>query len=236
MKIQGILIAILIIATIAGWSASAERGDTIKEYQKQIKDLEWEVRQLQSEIDCREDDLRILEDDLSALGYRPVDLTKETGGTNRSSTFEDVVGDSRFWNKHQDIDKYFDKLLSGSDEFSGYDMKNLFRLGEWDAIDRTTLYWEKLKDNGIISVIVVGNLDLHGETLSESNHSWLLVFYKDWDKDGWSKTKPLRALIFEPTQRYSIVIHIPPDTSIQYKEGYFYASPFELEADIKEHR
>jgi len=107
------------------------------------------------------------------------------------------------------------------------------RVREWDAVDLTKMYWEKLNDNGIISVIVVGNLDLHVETFSESNNSWLLVFYMDYDENGWSKTKPLGLLIFEPTQRYSFVIHIHPDMSLQYGEGYFYTSPSELDAEIE---
>lgn len=231
MKIQGILIAILIIGNIVGWSWWSGQREWVDVCQQQINDLEWKVSQLQSEIDCREDDLRILEDDLRALGYRPVNLTG--GGMAKSEyTFASLVWDSTFWNKSQDIDKYLDKLLSGS-EISEYDIQKWLSSGAWNAIDLTKSYWETLKRNGIVSVIVVGNLDLHDEALSESNHSWLLVFYNDWDKDGWSKTKPPSTLIFEPTQRYSFVMHIAPDASIQYQEGYFYTSPSELEAKIK---
>ena len=230
-----ILIAILVIGNIVGWSWWSGSREIINEYRQQREDLRWEVSQLQTEVDLREDDIRLLRDDLEALGWRPVDLST-IEMAKMSHAFATVVADTSFWNKRQDIDTYLDTELSGSGKISEYDIRNLFRLGEWDAIDLTKSYWEKLKDNGIVSVIVVGNLDLHGETLSECNHSWLLVFYKDWDKDGWSKTEPLGTLIFEPTQRYSFVIHIAPDASIQYQEGYFYTSPFELEADIKEQR
>jgi len=229
-----ILVTILVIGNIVGWSWYSGQRDQVREYQQQIEDLKLENQQLYQEVDFREDDIRLLKDDLNALGYRPVDLTKMEK-TNRSYTFTDMAGDSRFWNKRQDVDNYLDTLLSWGGKISLYDIDRAFFTGsEWDAIDLTKSYWEKLKDNGTISVIAVGNLDLHGEKFSESNHSWLLVFYKDWGGDGWSETEPLGTLIFEPTQRYSFVIHIAPEASTQYQEGYFYTSPFELEADIEE--
>jgi len=228
-----ILMVILFIGNIVGWSSWSGHLETINEYGQQVEDLQWENQQLRQEVESREADISLLEDDLRALGYRPVDLsTIEV--TSRRNEFITIADDSSFWNKRQDIDKFLENLLSRTGIISEYDIGRAFASGgTWDAIDLTKSYWEKLKDNGIISVIVVGNLDLHGETFSECNHSWLLVFYTDWESDGWSKTKPLGILIFEPTQRYSFVIHIVPEASIQYQEGYFYISPSELEADIE---
>ncbi len=227
-----ILVAILIISSFVGWSAYSGQRDVIKEKRQQIEDLKWEVSQLQDEIDRNDEDIRLLRDDLQALGWRPVDFSR-IEMAKRSHEFATIAGDSGFWNKRQDVDKYLDTLLSLEGKISDYDLRTFFRASEWDSVDLTKMYWEELKDNGIISVIVVGNLDLHGEAFSESNHSWLLVFYKDYDENGWSKTKPLGLLIFEPTQRYSYVIHIHPDMSLQYREGYFYTSPFELEAEME---
>ncbi len=227
-----ILIVILIITSVSGWSAYSEQREGIKEKQQQIEDLKWEVNQLQDEIDRNDEDIRLLQDDLQALGWRPVDFS-EIEVANRSREFATIAGDSGFWNKRQDVDKYLNTLLSQEGEISEYDIERaFFANGEWNAVDLTKMYWEELKDNEIISVIAVGNLDLHGEAFSESNHSWLLMFYMDYDENGWSKTKPLGLLVFEPTQRYSFVIHIHPDMSLQYKEGYFYTSPFELDAEI----
>jgi hypothetical protein len=228
-----ILIAILIISNFVVWSLYNGERDQINEYRQQVKDQQWEISQLHRDIDTVECEREWLSDELVALGYRPVDLTK-IKKTSMSNVLSDIMGNPKFWSKRQDIDQYLDTLLSGSGKISEYDISKMAVLGEWDAIDLTKLYWQELKDNGIISVIAVGNLDLHGETLSESNHSWLLVFYKDWDKDGWSKKSPLRTLIFEPTPRYSFVIHIDPEMSLQYSEGYFYTSPSELETDIGE--
>lgn len=229
-----ILIVVLIISNLVIWSLYAGQRDSVNEYRERVEDLRWEISGLQDEIDCREEDIRFLKDDLRALGYTPVDLsTIEVTGRNEFIT---VANDSTFWNKRQDVDKYVENLLSGTFILSEYDIERAFGVGgTWDAINLTKSYWQKLNDNGIVSVIVVGNLDLHGEVLSECNHSWLLVFYKDWESDGWSETKPLGVLIFEPTQRYSFVVHIAPEASIQYQEGYFYISPSELETELEGH-
>lgn len=222
-----ILIAVLIIGSFVVWSLYAGQRDSVNQYREQIKDLQWEVNQLHNDIDDREADISLLKDDLRALGYRPVDLsTTEVTGRDE---FVTIANDSTFWNKRQDIDNYLENLLSGTLSISMYDIERAFGGGgTLDAIELTKSYWEKLNDNGVVSVIVVGNLDLHGESLSECNHSWLLVFYRDWESDGWSETKPLGILIFEPTQRYSFVIHVVPEASTQYQEGYFYISPSEL--------
>lgn len=57
MKIQTVLIVILIIGNIVGWSLFNTRGDTINEYQRQVEDL-------QSRIDVLEEDNTIAEDSL----------------------------------------------------------------------------------------------------------------------------------------------------------------------------
>lgn len=228
-----ILVTILIIGNIVGWSLVNSHQDRIDEYQQQVKELEWENKELEQRNDDLNYELDGLIEELRAFYHKPVDLTG-IEETNRSHALKDIVGDSRFWNKRQDVDKFLEALLSMRDVISWYDMVEKFVLYEWDAIDLTESYWEKLKDNGIISVIVVGNLDLPSETFSESNHSWLLVFYRDWDKDGWSKEEPLLALIFEPTKRGCFVIHVAHNAPRQYLQGYFYTSPFELEADIEE--
>jgi hypothetical protein len=228
-----ILIAVLIITSLVGWSGYSAQRDIIKDYHQQVEDLKLQNSQLNEKIDDTNSYNSLLRDDLAALGYRPVDLPK-TVQTSRSVSLNDIVGDSTFWNKSQDVLAFMDVELSGhSIAYNSFGEWNVG--GEWNDIDLTKDYWQMLKDRGINSIIAVGNLDIHGETLSESNHSWILVFYKDWGNDGWSKTAPLLALIFEPTKQESFVIHVPPlplESETQYGEGYFYSSPLDLEADI----
>jgi len=84
-KIIGILIMVLIVGNIAGWSLFATRVDTIREYQKQVKDLQYEIEILQDEIIIKKDWIYTAESDLNQMRealyplYRSgeVELTEE---------------------------------------------------------------------------------------------------------------------------------------------------------------
>lgn len=227
-----VLVAILIIGNIVGWFWCSGQRHTINECWQLVAELRWENEDLSQQNDELSWELSWMADELKASGYRPVQFT-HLQQTERGYAFANIMSDSRFWNKRQDVDEFLEALLSMRDPISEYDIWLRFSvLGEWDAIDVTKSYWEKLKDNGIISVIAVGNLDSDNETLSECNHSWLLVPYRDWGEDGWNSKEPTLALIFEPTQKGSVVIHVAHYAPKQYQQGYFYISPIDLEADM----
>jgi hypothetical protein len=205
------------------------------EYQQQIEDLRSENNQLQEDIDNAKWRLNWLSDKLEKLGQKNIDLTA-IKQTNNSRSLSELLVDTDYWNKRQDVNTFLEAMISGKTKISEYDVNSLALPGEWDAIDITKSYWGKLKDNGIISLIAVGNLELQGEYFSQCNDSWLLVFYEDYENDKWRTNATPFALIFEPTDEGSFVIHIPPlplETSMQYTEGYFYISPEDLASDIE---
>ena len=92
--------------------------------------------------------------------------------------------------------------------------------GEFDCNDMAVELWNILHKEGIVSLIVVGSLDLENETFGECNHSWLVVPYL---------LNP-SFLVVEPTngEVYS------DERAEPYQEGYYYTSPSNLRADIKE--
>jgi hypothetical protein len=48
--------------------------------------------------------------------------------------------------------------------------------GESDCNDMVVEIWDDLNNQGILSLIVVGNLEMSGESFEECNHAWLMVY------------------------------------------------------------
>jgi len=137
-KTIGILIAVLFIATIVGWSAFAGRGDTIREYQDQIEELETEIDDLREQVYWVSDERDQYIYLLRQYYQTPLDLSGLT--PTRSHSVADIIRDSQFWNvlpgegelQQEDIDESYKKTLTFEVMMMGA------ALYEWDTLEEIT--------------------------------------------------------------------------------------------------
>lgn len=98
--------------------------------------------------------------------------------------------------------------------------------GEFDCNDMAVDLWNMLLTEGIKSVIVVGNRDKVGETLTESEHAWLWVF------NGNGK-----VIYLEPTTgeiMYGKLANGLNNPEVEpYRDGFIYEWPSDLRKDVK---
>jgi DNA gyrase/topoisomerase IV subunit A len=103
---------------------------------------------------------------------------------------------------------------------------HIFIEGEMDCNDMAVSLWNMLLTAGIKSVIVVGNLDMVGETLAESNHAWLYVFNARGE-----------VIYLEPTTGEVFFGRFADGSTnlraIPYREGFIYVRPSDLRKDLK---
>jgi len=59
---------------------------------------------------------------------------------------------------------------------SQYSQTHDYVFGESDCNDMVVEIWDDLNSQGIISLIVVGNVKMSQETFEECNHAWLMVY------------------------------------------------------------
>lgn len=97
--------------------------------------------------------------------------------------------------------------------------------GENDCNDMAVDLWERLNDNGIISLIAVGNLMKSDETFLECNHAWLVVYNAEGS-----------AMIIDAASAKLYIwedVYSSPQLT-QYWEGFVYEKPADLMVDFKE--
>lgn len=134
----------------------------------------------------------------------------------------DMVNDSYYWNSSWDADSLYRTLISTN---RLYHQDHTYVKGVSDCDDMAIDIWNILYNKGITSVIVVGNLDIDEEGFTKSNHAWLLVMHKD---TGY------RIFIIETTNGETYVFDPKTMDFAQYLQGYFFASPSDLKAGIRE--
>jgi cell division protein FtsB len=107
-----------------------------------------------------------------------------------------------------------------------FHLTHTFIEGEMDCNDIAVSLWNMLLTAGIKSVIVVGNLDMVGETFAESNHAWLYVFNARGE-----------VIYLEPTTGEvffgRLVDGSTNPQAIPYREGFIYVRPSDLRRDLK---
>lgn len=101
-----------------------------------------------------------------------------------------------------------------------YNSTHTYIPGEFDCNDMAADLWNMLFTAQIKSVIVVGNLNMVGETFNECDHAWLYVF----DPQG-------KYCVLEPTTGEVIYGSNPKFGA--YREGYIYENPSDLWTDLK---
>ncbi|HEY41474.1 MAG TPA: hypothetical protein G4O18_06405 [Dehalococcoidia bacterium] len=57
-----------------------------------------------------------------------------------------------------------------------YSRNHDYVFGESDCNDMVVEIWDNLNNQGILSLIVVGNLEMSRESFEECNHAWLMVY------------------------------------------------------------
>lgn len=91
--------------------------------------------------------------------------------------------------------------------------------GETDCNDMACDIWNILHARGVTSIIVIGNLNLGNELFVDCDHAWLLIV----DSQGY-------GFALEPTNGQ---LYFGGDAEIdQYLEGFCYARPSDLRADL----
>lgn len=98
--------------------------------------------------------------------------------------------------------------------------------GETDCNDIAVSLWNMLLTQGIKSVIVLGNLEMVGETFEEANHTWLFVFNARGE-----------VIYLEPTTGEVFFGRFADGSinprAIPYREGFIYVRPSDLRRDLK---
>ena len=85
--------------------------------------------------------------------------------------------------------------------------------------------WRELASEGIVSLIVVGNLEMARESFSECNHAWLIVYNGEGSAAALEVTTG-RTYRWEDTLNNSRLT--------QYWEGFIYDKPSDVSEDFAE--
>jgi len=102
--------------------------------------------------------------------------------------------------------------------------------GETDCNDMAIDIWNMLQTEGIVSILVTGNIDIPNPTFAQCNHTWLVIL--GFEK-GYSKPK---YFFLEPTNG-EVYFYEDRERNPQlkfYEWGYFYIKPSDLKEDFKE--
>ena len=117
-------------------------------------------------------------------------------------------------------DEFYDLYDTLSSLNKEYHKTHTYIEGEFDCNDMAVELWNLLHEQGMASLIVIGNLDLENESFAECNHAWLVVPYLQIPE----------SFVVEPTNGEIYV----GDEGQPYHEGYYYTSPSNLRADTWE--
>lgn len=108
-----------------------------------------------------------------------------------------------------------------------YFKTHIYIKGQTDCNDMAIDIWNMLQAAGIVSIIVVGNLDLDDYTFAQCNHVWLRILAVEI---GGSKPK---AFVLEPTNGevyFADDLERNPELN-RYLRGFSYVKPSDLRAD-----
>ena len=149
---------------------------------------------------------------------------KSSSSLSHAFRLSDVVKHPEYWNAGWDAPKLYQLLCSVN---SLYHKEHTYVKDLLDCNDMAAEIWDTLHQQGITSIIVVGNLDVDKERFAECDHAWLLIIHKD-EYSGY------RIFIIEPTNGETYAFDPETMAFAQYLQGFFYSSPSDLRADIRE--
>ena len=90
----------------------------------------------------------------------------------------DIIMDSQYWNTGWDATELYQTLWSIN---KSYREKHTYIKDVFDCDDMTIDLWNLLYEQGMTSVIAVGNLDMNNEKFRECDHTWLVIIHRGED-------------------------------------------------------
>ncbi len=186
-----------------------------------------EVIRLQEQVSSLQDSVETLQSDNFWLDVEIARLNKLlTPSPDHDLERPDVWKDETLWSKAWKM-RDFELQLTLEEIAQQHYSTHTYYEGEYDCSDMAVDLWNMLLTQDIKSVIVVGNRDMTGETLEESDHAWLYAF----NADG-------KVIYVEPTTGEVFYGKLPDGTTnpkvVPYREGFIYRQPSDLRKDLKE--
>jgi len=186
-----------------------------------------EVVNLQEQVSSLQDSVETLQSDNFWLDVEIARLNKLlTPSPDHALKRPDVWKDETLWSHAWKMRDY-ELQLTLEEIAQQYYSTHTYYEGETDCNDMAVDLWNMLLTQDIKSVIVVGNRDMTGETLEESDHAWLYAF----NADG-------KVIYVEPTTGEVFYGKLPDGTTnpkaVSYREGFMYRQPSDLRKDLKE--
>ena len=106
-----------------------------------------------------------------------------------------------------------------------YTQSHTYILGQTDCDDMAASIWETLAAKGIISLIVVGNLEMAQESSNDCNHAWLMIYSGDGSAAALETTNG-EVYTWQDTEAEPWLE--------QYWEGFIYEKPSDLWRDFRD--
>ena len=133
----------------------------------------------------------------------------------------------QYWNTNWDANELYEYLISTN---ALYYKQHTYIEGVFDCSDMAVEIWNILYNNGVISILVVGNLATNHEQFLQTDHVWLQVIHKDTTKEAG-----IHIFFIEPTNGETYA-YDPSNKEffLPYVQGYYYSSPSNLIADVGE--
>ncbi len=182
--------------------------------------LKLQIEERNQTISRLVDDLAKAEAEKDSLNAQIAQLRKQlTPSPDHALSPSNVLGNPKFrslaWSGRE-----YEWQWKVEDIGRSYHSSHTYIPNETDCNDMAVDLWNMLFTAQIKSAIVVGNLNMVGETFSECDHAWLYVF----DPEG-------KYCVLEPTTG-EVIYGSNPDFG-PYREGYIYEKPSDLWADLK---
>lgn len=189
-------------------SKSVRNQEEATKYRIRATDLEQQLEHYQTEVSKLEQRLALL----LAEQYVPT----------HDIELAEIETNAVYWNSGW---RDTSLLLQAKTINAKYLQTHPYIQGETDENDMVIEIWDMLRTGGVSSVIVRGNLNLTGELFVECDRAWLLV--PNYRGIIWA----LECTTGETYTRLDARVN--PQLE-QYWEGFFYANPSDLRADLEE--
>ncbi|MFA5064946.1 MAG: zinc ribbon domain-containing protein [Dehalococcoidia bacterium] len=147
-------------------------------------------------------------------------------------SMNEIMSNSAYWNtawqdKHSDLVNVTKRINQQ------YLRTHTYIKGETDCNDMAIDIWNMLQTQGIVSIIVAGNVDDPAPltSLNQCNHAFLLIFNL-----GEGESTP-RAFFLEPTNGqcyFSEDFERNPQLKLYLYRGFYYTKPSDLKADLQD--
>lgn len=185
----------------------------------QLSETQVKNTKLKLQIEERNKTISRLIDELAKVEKEKARLEKKlTPSPDHALTQAQVFGNPEFQSKAWE-GKEREWQSKVEEIWQRFHASHTYIADQYDCNDMAIELWNMLLTAEIKSVIVVGNLDMVGETLNQSEHAWLYVFNP---QGRYVVLDPLEGLIWSTNPKFG-----------PYKEGFIYKQPSDLRADLK---